>query len=221
MKPNPQQELQLQAYLAKNLRYRETYAEFYDHILSAIETLPVGISFDNASEEIIEKNFGGIAGMRLIEQNYQRAVFAEMQKKYFSYAIESLKFPGVIILALFTLTLYCLFKQPWFTFWEYLVMLLLIRFVPFLLQLAKQIKAHPVTGTPKRSVKTGFYRWLNKGPILIIGFIFEGTNSFRNADPVKATLTVVFMILFCVIITLHSVNFYRVYRDDIQASFSA
>ncbi len=109
MKPNQQQELRLQAYLAKNLRYRETYAEFYDHILSVVETLPVGISFDNASEEVIEKSFGGIAGMRLIEQNYQRAVFAEMQKKYFSYAIESLKFPGIIIVAFFTLILYCLF----------------------------------------------------------------------------------------------------------------
>src|ERR1700744_1948174 len=221
MKVSPNQQIQLQQYLSKNLKYRETYAEFYDHILSALETLPGNASFDDASQKIIAEDFGGMAGMRLIENNYQRSVFTEMQKKYFSYAVENLKFPRVILWIVFTMAIYYLFKQPSFTFMEFFVMLIAIRFVPFLLQFVKKFNAVRVMGAPKRSVKRGFFKWLNKSQFGLILLSLVGMpHSFRSAGALQAILTEIFMTIFCLIVALHSYNFYRVYEDDIRTSFT-
>jgi hypothetical protein len=221
MKPNQNQQLQLQQYLCKNLKYRETYAEFYDHILSALETLPGDISFDDASQKIIAEDFGGLTGMRLIENKYQRSVFAEMKKKYFSYAIENLKFSRLILWIVFIATTYYLFEQPWFTFTEFFVMLVAIRFVPILLQLARHLNTTRTVGAPKRSVKSNFFRWLDKGQFgLILLWLAGMPRSFRSAGPLQATLTEIFMTVFCLAVALHTYNFYRVYEDDIRTSFT-
>jgi hypothetical protein len=216
MKPDKNQQLQLQQYLGKNLRYRETYAEFYDHILSATEALPAYSSFDEESRKIIQDDFGGIKGMRLIEQNYQRSVFAEMKKKYFSYAIENLKSPLVILWAVFTVGSYYLFNQPWFTFTEFFVVLVFIRLIPFVLQAVKQLNTAYIANAPKKSIKTGFFRWLNRGSFgLILLCLFGMPYSFRSAGPEQATLTEVFMTIFCLAVALHTFNFYWVYKDKL------
>jgi hypothetical protein len=219
MKPDQKQQLQLQDYLGKNLRYRETYAEFYDHILSALEAMPNDGSFDEVSHKIIEENFGGITGMRLIEQKYQRSVFTEMQKKYFSYAKENLKFPLIILWVAFTVASYYLFKQPWFTFMEFLVLVIFIWLIPFALRLFKQLHTAKATGAPKKSIKSGFFNWLNRGLFMPI-FLWLLAQTFRSADPEQATLTEVFMTIFCLVVALHTFNFYRVYKDDIRTSFT-
>src|SRR5258708_3419262 len=79
--------------LAKTSLYRETYIEFYDHILSALEAKPDTMDFRVAVESIIADDFGGYSAMRTIETRYQKTIMREMQRKYLGYLIDCLKFP--------------------------------------------------------------------------------------------------------------------------------
>jgi hypothetical protein len=53
MKPNQNQQLQLQECLGKYLQYRETYAEFYDHIITALEAKPADAQFEETSKQMM------------------------------------------------------------------------------------------------------------------------------------------------------------------------
>ena len=66
MKITPEQQSLLQRHLRKILKYRETYAEFYDHIVTAVEAEKANILFDDAVIGIIKNDFGGVKGMRSI-----------------------------------------------------------------------------------------------------------------------------------------------------------
>ena len=155
MKPNQQQEQQLKHYLGNNLQYRETYAEFYDHIMAALEANNADVSFEAAMQKIISDDFGGAEGMRYIENKYQYSVFTEMRKKYLNEMIGNLKFPGIIMLSIFALLAYCLVKQPWFNFSVFLLLLLSIRIVPAILQMVLRFGSPSVYGQPKKSIRVG------------------------------------------------------------------
>jgi hypothetical protein len=106
MKPNQQEQQKMQRYLSSKLKYRETYAEFYDHIMSALENKSTDIPFELAMQNVIQDDFGGVEEMQRIENYYQRSIFIEMKKKYMSYVLANLKLPGIIILSAFVVLAY-------------------------------------------------------------------------------------------------------------------
>ena len=108
MVASQQEKQELEKYLRKNLKYRETCAEFYDHILAALEAKPADGSFADAARQIINDDFGGIAGMRLIEAKYQQASFKELRDKYLQAILDCLKFPAAAVLLMYSIVVYYL-----------------------------------------------------------------------------------------------------------------
>ncbi|MBC7401119.1 MAG: hypothetical protein H7289_14365, partial [Mucilaginibacter sp.] len=85
MKPNQEQLTAIENILGQVSKYRETYDELYDHILSALETVPDDVPFIDALHNIVENELGGGPGIAVIEAKYKKATLKEIGKKYLKY----------------------------------------------------------------------------------------------------------------------------------------
>jgi len=219
MKPSQLQQQILQQYLGSNLKYRETYAEFYDHILAALEDKPQDGTFEDAARNIINNDFGGMQGMRFIEDKYQYSIFTEMRRKYLNYIIQGLKFPWVGVIGVLAMLVYMMVKQPWFNFGEFLLLMLFIRIIPALLQMAVRFNADHVYGEPRRSIKWGFFRWLNRIPAIVVcAWLLLTPGSFNNSMWLQ-NINPFVMTALLMLMAIHSFTFYKVYSGDIKTSF--
>jgi hypothetical protein len=220
MKPNPTQELLLQKYLRDNLRYNETYAEFYDHILAALEDKTGTVNFETAVNEIVREGFGGMVGMRAIEMRYQQSIFHELRKKYLNYAIDNFKLPGVIVPVALGLLVYYVDNQPWFSFASYIVALFIVRIAPDVLNTIRRIRSPYIQGAPRASIKKGFLKWQNFIPgLILVVWLSTSPGFFTNSSHLQNTPPIILTVLM-VLVSLHSLTYYKVYRDDIKTSFT-
>jgi hypothetical protein len=221
MKPTAEQQTFLSKYLRKNLRYRETYTEFYDHILSALESKPQTISFQDAIESIIKEDFGGYDGMFAIERRYYGMVTSEIRSKYLSYVIEYLKFPLIGVTGSIALFFYFITNQSWFGFWVFVEIIITIRFAPILLRWIRNFKLGHIFTKPQRSVKDGVFEWLDYIPVMVflVIVIFHAFDQnspmiwFKNAGPVVLTM----ILVGC---ALHTLSYYEVYKNEFKINIT-
>jgi len=219
MKLSQSEELSLQKYLRSNLRYRETYAEFYDHILSSLENMPGNINFDESIKRIIDKDFGGIAGMRTIEIQYQKSTFREMQTKYFDALLSCLTSPLIFLLLAYSAIVCYVVQQSWYNFFTFLVLMVTIRLVPGVMKLMRYIRSGYVFGDTKRSVKDSFFKWMDYIPGIILLVILCSTDLFGSTPP-SIIKNPIFNVSFLIISGWHAIAFYKVYRHDIITSLT-
>src|ERR1700744_1031267 len=187
MKPTPAQLLLLQKYLRKNLKYRETYAEFYDHILTAVEAEKADVLFDDLVMKVIKDDFGGTKGMRLIEDEYQRSVFKELKKRYLRYMLNNSRSPGIVITVTLGVLIYFITKQPWFDLDVFLWNIIAIRVIPDILRMIAYIRLPRIYKVPLRSIKTAFFKWQNFITYFIfyLAYLLASHSLFNNPDWLK------------------------------------
>jgi hypothetical protein len=70
MKPNIEQEKIIEHALRSALKFKDTYDEVYDHILSAFNALPGDVDFTDTLYGIIANDFGGVKGLKKIERKH-------------------------------------------------------------------------------------------------------------------------------------------------------
>lgn len=95
MIPSIEEKRWLQDYLNKALRYRETYDEIYDHILTALEHEPAIEFFETTVYNVIEKEFGGSNNLLYMEVQSKRAISTEIKMQYWRKFTEWFKLPLV------------------------------------------------------------------------------------------------------------------------------
>jgi len=217
MKPTAEQQQFLSKNLSKNLMYRETYTEFYDHILSALETKPDTMSFQDAVDSIIADDFGGYAGMRGIESRYQKTIMQEMQQKYVAYVTGYLKPPLIGLTASLALLFYWVTQQAWFSAGTFFLIVIGMRMVPSLLKGTRYLWLGYMFKTTKGSVKDGAFKWLDFAPIMVCLIVFTipvlYTNSwsdwFKSANAIGLTI-------FLLLCAIHTITYFRVYKDEFK-----
>lgn len=222
MKPTPAQLLLLQKYLRKNLKYRETYAEFYDHILTAVEAEKADVLFDDLVMGVIKSDFGGTKGMRLIEAEYQRSVFKELKKKYRHYVLNNFRFPGLFITVTLGVLIYFITKQLWFDMDVFLLNIIAIRVIPDILRMITYIRLPRIYKAPLRSIKTAFFKWQNFMTFFIfyLAYLLASHSVFSNPVWLKEIIvTPLIMTIPMLLVAIHSLTYYKVYRDDIKTGF--
>jgi hypothetical protein len=221
MKPTADQQQFLSKYLSKNLRYRETYTEFYDHILSALETKPDNMPFEDAVESIVTADFGGFEGMSAIEKRYKKTIFKEIQHQYLDRLIACFKSPQAGITVVVTILFYWITKQAWFNFWVFIGIFAVLRMTPRVLWRIRNISAGYIFTRPKRSVKDGVFEWLDYiAPILFAVFIISGAicgyspiDWFKEVNPAVLAL----LLVLC---ALHTLAFYKIYKSEFKTSIT-
>jgi hypothetical protein len=111
MKPNQEQLTAIENILGQVSKYRETYDELYDHILSALETVPDDVLFIDALHNIVENELGGGRGIAATEAKYKTAALKEIAKKYFTYFGRYLVSPFILLAFALTGILYWMIKE--------------------------------------------------------------------------------------------------------------
>jgi len=119
MKPTPEQQDYINEYLYGNLKYRATYNELFDHILTALDTIPEDVPFGNAMQIII-KDFGGTKAIRLMETEYRKASTKGLIKQYLGYMVQCCKSSTIILIVAGSILIYFFNKQAWFDSHQYL-----------------------------------------------------------------------------------------------------
>jgi len=217
MEPTPAQKVVLQKYLRNHLKYRETYAEFYDHILTALEAKPADCDFNDTAMAIIAEDFGGTQGMGLIEYKYNRSTFTELKKRYLDYAIDNFKFPGIITTAALIILIYFMVQQPWFDLEVFFLNIMVIRFIPGILYMLTRLRSPRIYGAPLRSIKSSFFKWQRAIPVFIffIAWSFAAPGLFKDQQWMQKAI-VPAMAIITALMAIHSLTYYKVYRDDIK-----
>jgi hypothetical protein len=90
--------------LSGYVKYKETYEEVYDHVLTALENSDNSKPLDEAINTILLNDFGGFAGLRLIERKRRWAVARQVLAKQGQYLINHFKLPLLAV----TVTIYVL-----------------------------------------------------------------------------------------------------------------
>lgn len=217
MKPSKGQLEQLKKYLRENLKYRETYTEFYDHIFSALEKKPDHLLFQDTVNDIVQNDFGGVQGMLIIEDQYSSAIRKEMKKNYWQYIAGYFTVPLIGVTAVIALLFYIIIIQPSFNFFVFLEMLFAIRIVTGLYRWIRHFKIGYVYKDTKRSVKDNIYTWLDYIPayaFVLLVILFPSAhkdtwNWFKHINPV-------FVTVILLLTTLHTFTYYRLYKNEFK-----
>jgi len=221
MKPTTAEQEFLKKHLRKNVMFRETYIEFYDHILSALEAKPGNVSFQDAVENIIKEDFGGYEGIDTIEKRYKKAVFKEIQKKYWEYVVAYFKFPQVRGTAILILLLYWVTKQPWFSFWVFIGIFFAMRMTPAILRRARNIFSGYIFTNPQTSVKDGGFKWLDYISVTLFALFitcgavygYSPIGWFKNVHPAVIAI----LLVLC---ALNTLAYYKVYKGEFKTSIT-
>jgi hypothetical protein len=212
MKLSLQEKEALQLYLHKNLQYRETYTEFYDHILSALENVTDNVPFMSAVDAIVKQDFGGYDGMTAIEVGYYRAVTKEIRHKYIANLAGCFKFPLVGITAMLALFFYWLTRQLWFGGMEFLLSPILIQIIPSFIN---KIKLRGIFSNTKKSIKYNAFSWLHPNifwMVLIILELFYKDSSTAWEKSFRPDISAIFL-LAC---AAHTLALYKTYRQEFK-----
>lgn len=165
MKPNLQQKQQLQDYLRKGLKYRETYEEVYDHILVALENKAGASSFNGTVNEIIREDFGGSKNLWRIEENFRKSVAKDMSSQFWQCFSTYMKFPlamyTVIISAIVYYIIYYINMQPV----AFERIFILFAFLPALLVPVRYYKIGYIFKDTKKSVRDNIFVWIAQFPL--------------------------------------------------------
>ncbi len=93
MKITEEQLQVLKITLSGYVKYKEAYEEVYDHVLTALENGDNTKPLDETINTILLNDFGGLAGLRLIERKRRWAVTLQVLAKQGSYLINHFKWP--------------------------------------------------------------------------------------------------------------------------------
>jgi len=113
MKLTTDQEELIGQLLRRYVKYRDTYNEVYDHVLSSLDAMPDDVRFADALRDIVENELGGAKGLKALEKQRIWFDLREFVKEYFNNLLKS--FTSIIILPLTVSTylFYCSIESEW------------------------------------------------------------------------------------------------------------
>lgn len=184
MIPDPEQRKSLQEYLQKILIYRESYDEYYDHILTAISHSNFELSFEKHVVQILNQDLGGVNNLRKAERAFKKDASKRYFKKYRAAVYSFLQLPRLIYILLFSLTVFLIRDSvimPDINF-LWIMMAHFLSLISYWIY--RQIKAGTGFRRMKKSVNHDiFYRLLNIPVQIFIFYIL--LNNFRNISAIN------------------------------------
>jgi hypothetical protein len=217
MKPN-QQELEIiEDLLGSATKYRETYEELYDHILSALETTPNQVLFDDALYHIVEHELGGKAGIIKIEAKYSKAAIKDIAKKYLTYFGRYLVSPFALIAIVLTVLIFWLIAIENIKGGGIGVICFIQNSIPLLVRKIIIIKARHKGVYGKSSVVKIAYPYLKLVPVLLfIAFIFiYNILTAFSSMPDRSVNYIIVTVFFFNMINILTIC--RLYKDEFKS----
>jgi len=212
----------LKEYLNKELTYRETFEELYDHISSGLENSPESSSFDETLRNYVTSEFGGINGLNKIEKQYRATVLSGMKKQYLTKIYQQLRFPQLIIWVMITAVIYSTFSSEWFNMHWYFPLLLTMSLMVSTINTIRYIRTGYVWKSTKRSVKDEGFRLIKHAPAAILSVITIACYFFFKKLPFDwiNNLNPLLPSFFFVAYALHVMSFYKMYAAEFKVDLA-
>jgi hypothetical protein len=217
MTPTEAQKLTLQKYLHDSLRYRETYEEIYDHILSAIAYQSDNISFEDAINNIICNDFGGSKNLVKIENESKCALVKESFNKYLLFLIGFFKFPALLYTIAGSLLGYYILLQVNLSVVVLEIFLAVLTIViPWLIAMIRLYNTGYILDTKRKSARDKMFENLAGGPVrlfIILNIWIIKTSSYGvwiGTHPFAITL----VLLLC---TVYNLALHKLYKDEFKS----
>jgi hypothetical protein len=96
MKITTQQKESIREVLWHNLKYRETFEEFYDHILTGIEIYESSEKPHEVAHRIIHQEFGGWQNIKELEAEREKAIQRQFRQKLWAEVKSYFRFPFIM-----------------------------------------------------------------------------------------------------------------------------
>ena len=140
MKPTEQEDQLLKQYLSKTLKYRETYDELYDHVVTALSHKTTITSFEQSVYDIITDDFGGYDNLMKLEKASKKVAIKDTIKGSLIYFTGYFKFPKLLYTVAGIVMVYYFTLNVQLTLWTVLAICLTMICFPQLYYFAMSIK---------------------------------------------------------------------------------
>jgi hypothetical protein len=224
MKPTQEQQEFIKEKLLGMLKVRETYEELYDHIISALETVPEDVPFLDAVDNVIENSLGGRRGIRAIQARYVKIAIKEFIADYFRCIGRCLTSYTMLIIIPAVIIYYLLMQYDWFNGAIRETLPIFINIVPAAIITSRTIKARIKQGQvlrvdhAKSNIKPFGNIFMLFFPIMLWELMSIGCMFLQNIKlltrqigyygmPVNVATVVFFIIL------VHAATYYKLYKD--------
>ncbi|GAB3938436.1 fatty acid desaturase family protein [Mucilaginibacter myungsuensis] len=221
MKPTPQQDTTIRQYLRDSLRYRETYEEVYDHVLTALEQRPFTGTLEEAVNQILREDFGGYDQMRAMENDAKRQVISDGVSKYLKFFASYFRWPRVFYTLGAVLVVYFTLAQVKLEPIVFEAIFAMVVFTPGILSLRRYYIVGYIFKDTKRSIRDDVFSRIATVPTRLVVFVGlfiiinmdKGKNIFDNATP--PVLTALYVLSGVYLLSL-----VELYKDEFKLSIT-
>lgn len=222
MKLSPQQDINLREYIRDVVRYRETYEEVYDHVMSALEQHNYRCTAEEAINQILREDFGGYENLRYMEIEAKATVVANSVGKFVGFMLSYFKWPRLLYtLALGALIYFTLGQvrlQP--LMFEGIFALVIL--TPGILSMRRYYLVGYLFRDTKRSIRDDIFARISMVPTRLFVFLGLGIvisidkyhNIWNNATP--SVLTALYLLSGIYLLAI-----VQLYRDEFKMRISA
>jgi len=222
MKPNAEQQEYLKARLSGILKYRETYAEVYDHILLALEGRSVFEDFESIVNKLIEKDFGGEQSLRKMEDQCRIAAIKKVRTEYKLGFWSWFKTPSLLaaLVSTFLLLNYIALQSliAAEVIWGLIVLVSEISFI------VRRINAGYLFGGAKASLRDAILKKLTYGSIFIFLRITIISQSVVLLFSIPAQLVhyidQVLITSYAVLFIARATSLYKLFKSNMELSLN-
>jgi hypothetical protein len=215
MRTTAQQNQLLKQYLQGSLQYRETYEEVYDHIISAVECVPAGASFENEVNRVICEDFGGYEELAEMENMAKKEAIVNGLKKYLSYFNSYLKWPVLLSTIAGSVCVYFALTQLRFVPVVLKDIFAMVCICPKLLSLFRYYQTGYILKDTRKSVKDNIFNKIAQVPLtLFILFMLWSNNGLNKGSDINP---VVLTVLFVLAVN-YTLSLFKLYKDEFKMS---
>lgn len=153
MKLTAQEDQFLKQYLSKTLKYRETYDELYDHIITALSHKITTSSFEETIADIIRDDFGGPDNLRKLEKASKKSAFKDTVRLFLISFIGYFKFPKLLYTVASAGMTYYFILHVQLNLWNLRAIGLTMMVLPMIYTFARSVKMYAFV--QKEDIKAG------------------------------------------------------------------
>ncbi|WP_448703020.1 hypothetical protein ACFGVR_11770 [Mucilaginibacter sp. AW1-3] len=212
MKLNEEQLADLQRELNYAVKYRETYDELYDHVLTGIEAYD-GQPADPTlmAKQIIKNEFGGYEALKRMEEDRVKLVNRAMRKKHGQNMREFFNFPMAVLTIAVTVAAYFIARTPHgrealliFTMFSAITPIMFL----FYKKAAKRYREWHTDNYQKQSLKDNYIFIA----AILANSMFNVLNMSLKHLPINAPLAMCIFVLYMVYV----LSFFKLYRQEFR-----
>ena len=218
MTPTLKQDQELKKYLRGVLKYRETYEEAYDHILTALEKETDETNFTKTINRVIAEEFGGPNGLVEMEESCYKTTAKEAIKQQFSNFKSNFKSIKLIYTLLLLAIIYYTFNLITLDVSTLLLLLSVVCFAPAAIMVNRYYYTGFYTKDTKKSIKDKIFYELASKPVTLIWLAFIFTMTGKREPGVNllvAQYPIVTSLIF-VLTILYVVSFHKLNQEEIK-----